>query len=284
MPVTLRTSGLGWKASDVYLPITGAAAWLCDDPYGIAETWECERCCAHPAPVAISRHAVVSAAFLKSCLGTIDLLLKRELELPALRRRSGAGGNRSLLQQRWSLVVQQSGAPPSSAPRFLRAWPAQILAGSALGGGGDRVGEMLVLLAAGAADSFDDAQLGLGAAHVALCDISLAEIFAHLRVTGRQRDRFQVIADSLVEPAELPRRIAAIIERLRGIRVAQQVERRERFIIALGLGERVSVVPQDLVGERTPLLDTAPAPLVPDFAAWTIGIGAAAAAPAAAIG
>src|SRR5256885_16086945 len=85
------------------------------------------------------------------------------------------------------------------------------------------------------------------------------------------------------EPAELPRRIAAIIERLRGIRVAQQVERRERFIIALGLGERVSVVPQDLVGERTPLLDTAPAPLVPDFAAWTIGIGAAAAAPAAAI-
>jgi len=36
-------------------------------------------------------------------LGTIDLLLKRELELPALRRRSGAGGNRSLLQQRWSL-------------------------------------------------------------------------------------------------------------------------------------------------------------------------------------
>jgi len=33
----------------------------------------------------------------------IDLLLKRELELPALRRRCAAGGNRSLLQQRWSL-------------------------------------------------------------------------------------------------------------------------------------------------------------------------------------
>ena len=143
---------------------------------------------------------------------------------------------------------------------------------------------MLVLLAAGAADPLDDAQLGLGAAHVALCDISLAEILAHLRVAGRQRDRFQVIADALVEPAELPRRIAAIIERLGGIRVAQQVERRERLVIALGLGERVSVVAQDLVRQRAPLLDTAPAPLVPDFAAWTIGIGAAAAAPAAAIG
>ena len=56
------------------------------------------------------------------------------------------------------------------------------------------------------------------AAHVALDDIGFAEIFADLGVSRIERHRFQVIADALVDPAELAGRIAAVIERLRRVR------------------------------------------------------------------
>src|ERR1700682_5493744 len=75
---------------------------------------------------------------------------------------------------------------------------------------GDRRGEVLVLLAIGAADPLDRLQLRLGAAHVALEDKGLAEILADQRVGRIERHRSPVIIDPLIEPAELARGIAAI--------------------------------------------------------------------------
>ena len=81
----------------------------------------------------------------------------------------------------------------------------------------------------------------LGEIVLALDDIGFAEIFAHLRIVGIERDRFQVIADALVGVAELAGRVAAIVERARRVRVVQQVEHVDRFLISVGLGERVGV-------------------------------------------
>ena len=83
---------------------------------------------------------------------------------------------------------------------------------------GDRLGEVLVFLAVGAADLLDRPQLLARLLYVALNDIGFAEIFADLRVTRIERHRFQVIADPLVDPAELAGRIAAIVESLRRVR------------------------------------------------------------------
>src|SRR4029077_7022590 len=100
---------------------------------------------------------------------------------------------------------------------------------------------MLVLLAIRAADPLDRLQLGLGGGLVALRDVGLAEVLANLRVTGRERYGFQVIADPLVEPGARVCRIAPVIERLRRTRVAQEVEGGERLVVALRLGQRIGV-------------------------------------------
>src|ERR1700720_940113 len=130
---------------------------------------------------------------------------------------------------------------------------------------------MLVLRAVGAAESLDPLQLLLGAGHVALEDKGLAEILADQRVARVERHRSPVIADPLIEPAELARGIAAIIERLRRIRVAQQIEGRERLIIPAGLGQRGGIISQDLVGQRTSLLHAASRAGVPDLAPLASG-------------
>src|SRR5258707_13961373 len=125
---------------------------------------------------------------------------------------------------------------------------------------------MLVLRAIGAAYPLDRLQLRLGAAHVALDDKGLAEILADQRVTRIERDRSPVIIDPLIEPTELARGIAAIIERLRRIGVAQQIEGRERFVVPPGLGQRSGIIVQDLVRQRASLLDAPPRAGVIDLA------------------
>jgi hypothetical protein len=130
---------------------------------------------------------------------------------------------------------------------------------------------MLVLRAVGAADPLDDLQLRLGAGDVAFDDIGLAKILADLRVARIERDRSLVVTDPLIDPAELARRIAAIIERLRRIRVAQQIEGRERFVVPAGLGQRGGIISQDLVRQRASLLHAASRAGVPDLAPRAIG-------------
>src|SRR4051812_17680619 len=79
----------------------------------------------------------------------------------------------------------------------------------------DRLREVLIFLAIGSADRLDRPELLAGSSDLALDHIGLAEILANLRIVRIERDRFQIIADPLVHPTELARRIAAIIERLR---------------------------------------------------------------------
>jgi hypothetical protein len=57
----------------------------------------------------------------------------------------------------------------------------------------------------------------------------------------------QIVADTLVDPAELAGRVAAIVQRLGGLRLPQQIERRERFFEASRLSQRVGVVGQRLI-------------------------------------
>ncbi len=93
-----------------------------------------------------------------------------------------------------------------------------------------------------------------------------------------ERDRFQVIADPFVGPAELARRVAAVIQCDRGIRVLQQVEHAERLAVAPGLGKRVRVVGECPVGQHAGLLLHAfHASGIVDLAARAGRIGAAAA-------
>src|SRR5205085_8713734 len=100
---------------------------------------------------------------------------------------------------------------------------------------GDRFGEVGVFLAVPAADLLDRLELRLGAGDIALLDVGLTEIFPDLGILRVGCDRLQVVADSLVEVAELARRETAIVERLRRVRVLQQVQDRERFGISSGL-------------------------------------------------
>src|SRR6266481_887439 len=60
---------------------------------------------------------------------------------------------------------------------------------------GNRLGEVGVFLAAGAAERLDHPELCLGVRDIALDDIGLAEILADFCVTRVERDRFLVIAD-----------------------------------------------------------------------------------------
>jgi hypothetical protein len=72
----------------------------------------------------------------------------------------------------------------------------------------ERLREILVLIAAGAADRLDARKLGLCEVELALHDIGLTQIFADLSVARIERDRLQVIADALIDPPELARRVA----------------------------------------------------------------------------
>jgi hypothetical protein len=62
---------------------------------------------------------------------------------------------------------------------------------------------MFICLANGAADLFDRLELGLGLCRVAFEEIGLAQVFANLRVVRIERDRFQIIADPLVDRPSL---------------------------------------------------------------------------------
>ena len=134
-------------------------------------------------------------------------------------------------------------------------------------GVGDGHCEMFVGLASSPADPLDRPQLGLGAREVAFEEIGLAEVFADLRIVRIERHRFQIVADPLVDPSHFARRIAAVIEGDRGIRVFQQVEHVKRLAVASGLDQRVGVVGQRLIGQHPVLgLDTLLAPAVPYLA------------------
>src|SRR3984957_11055949 len=56
-----------------------------------------------------------------------------------------------------------------------------------------------------------------------------------------ERDGVQVISDPFVGATELTRRIPAIIERARGVRVFQCVEDVESLLVALRLRERIGI-------------------------------------------
>ena len=77
---------------------------------------------------------------------------------------------------------------------------------------GDSHREVFIFVANAPADLLDRLQLRLGARHVAFDEIGLTEVFADLRVVRIERDRFQIVADPLVDPAQFARRIAAVIE------------------------------------------------------------------------
>ena len=138
---------------------------------------------------------------------------------------------------------------------------------------------MLVLLAMGAADSPDRTQLLLGGGDVTLDDIGLAEILPDLSVARVLRNRLQIVAYPLINPTQLARRIASVIERFSRIRVAEHVERLERLVVAPGLGQRVGILRQCLVRQNTTLpLDTSPGLRIPDFTSLAVGIGCSSAA------
>src|ERR1700691_5348701 len=104
-----------------------------------------------------------------------------------------------------------------------------------------RAGQVLVILAVLTAKLLDRRQLLFGEILLALDDIGFAKVLAHLRVIGIERDRLEVIANPLVGASELAGRVAAIVERARAIRVAQEVEHVDRFLIPVSLGECISV-------------------------------------------
>ena len=84
-------------------------------------------------------------------------------------------------------------------------------------------------------------QLESLARELALDHVGLAEILADQRVVRVERHGLQVIADAFVDAAELAGCIAAIVQRLGGVRVLQEVERRQRFLVAAVLRQSVGV-------------------------------------------
>jgi hypothetical protein len=59
---------------------------------------------------------------------------------------------------------------------------------------------------------------------LALDDIDLPKVLAHLRVSRIQRDRLKIVANSFVGSSQLAGRIAAVVEGARGIGIFQEVE------------------------------------------------------------
>ena len=84
-----------------------------------------------------------------------------------------------------------------------------------------RAGQILVILAVLTAKLLDRGQLLFGEIVLALDDIGSPTVLTHLGVIGIERDR-----------------VAAIVERAGSIRVGREVERVDRFLIPVSLGER----------------------------------------------
>src|ERR1700722_4381721 len=84
---------------------------------------------------------------------------------------------------------------------------------------GQRVGKILVILAVFTAKLLDRRQLLFGEIVFALDDIGFPKVLAHLRAIGIERDRLEIIANSLVGASKLAGRVAAIVERAGSIRV-----------------------------------------------------------------
>src|SRR3990172_4335206 len=88
--------------------------------------------------------------------------------------------------------------------------------------GVDRLVEIDIGLAGRAAAFFDFAELLAGEIDPANLHIGLAEIFAHQRVVCVELHRLKIVADALVDTAELAGGVALIVERLGGCRVLKQ--------------------------------------------------------------
>src|ERR1700722_1788294 len=133
----------------------------------------------------------------------------------------------------------------------------------------ERLLEVLIFLAvAVATNRFDCGELFLGEIELALDDIGFAEIFAYLRIIRIERDGLEIIADALIDLAQFARDIAAIVQRLRSIRILREIEDLQRFLEAFRLGQRVSVVDKLVVREDPAMLRQAFLRLgVPYFAA-----------------
>jgi hypothetical protein len=76
---------------------------------------------------------------------------------------------------------------------------------------------------------------------VALDDIALPKILAHLRGVGIESNRLEIVSNPFVGVSQLAGRITAIVERARSVRIVQKIEDTDRFLIAVGLGERIGV-------------------------------------------
>jgi hypothetical protein len=84
-----------------------------------------------------------------------------------------------------------------------------------------RLGQILVIFAVLTAKLLDRRQLRFGEIVLALDDIGSPTVLTHLGVIGIERDR-----------------VAAIVERAGSIRVGREVERVDRFLVPVSLGER----------------------------------------------
>jgi hypothetical protein len=104
-----------------------------------------------------------------------------------------------------------------------------------------RLGQILVILTVLTAKLLDRRQLLSGEPIVALDDIRLPKILAHLRVVGIERNRLEIVSNPFVPASKLAGRITARVERARSVRIVQKIEDIDRFLIAVSLGERIGV-------------------------------------------
>src|SRR5882724_539375 len=134
-------------------------------------------------------------------------------------------------------------APPATRPSVLSL-------GLLLRLSGDRVGEVLVLLALGAAQRLDLDELGLGKIHPALLGIGLAEIFTRVDVLRVDGQGPLVVGHALVEAAAFALGVADHGENHRIVLVSHGGERAERLRVASGKGEGAALRVELLVVEQ----------------------------------
>ena len=80
-----------------------------------------------------------------------------------------------------------------------------------------RFGQILAIFAVLTAEGLYRRQLLFGKVVLALQDISLPQVLPHLRVTGIERDRLQIVPNAFVGAAQLAGLVATIVERVRGV-------------------------------------------------------------------
>src|SRR6476620_11906720 len=115
---------------------------------------------------------------------------------------------------------------------------------------GDRLDQKLIVVARPAAAVGDLHELRFRPLHVTLLQISLAEIFAHLGVAGIDRQRLVVIADALVDIAELARGVADGAEHPRLLPVLDAEEELQRLCIVRLLAELAPGNVEVVIGQR----------------------------------